>query len=153
VKDCAYTERLRGGIFAATCHAKKINPIMIFINSFCRQYPWSVSIVNQFPLPGDATAGAGLCFFSIYRGKTHRVISAFAPSFPSGRRSLPGKYQDSVSQGGIGQRIDGGDKAQSQGKEKPGHALSTYPASQRGHLRTLTSNDKQILREGQVSHN
>ncbi|MCI5123295.1 MAG: hypothetical protein D3925_02155 [Candidatus Electrothrix sp. AR5] len=49
--------------------AKKINPIMIFINSFCRQYSWSVSIVNLFLLPGDAMVGAGLCFCSIYPGK------------------------------------------------------------------------------------
>jgi hypothetical protein len=41
---------------------------MIFINSFCRQYPWSVYIVNLFLLPGDATAVAGLRFFSIYTG-------------------------------------------------------------------------------------
>ena len=75
--------------------AKKINPIMIFINSFCRQYRWSVSIVNLFPLLGDAMVGAGLCFCSIYPGKTHRVISAFAPFFSSDRRSWPGKSQDS----------------------------------------------------------
>ncbi|RWX49936.1 hypothetical protein VU00_11842, partial [Candidatus Electrothrix marina] len=42
---------------------------MIFINSFCRQYPWSVYIVNLFLLPGDAAAVAGLHFFSICRGK------------------------------------------------------------------------------------